>query len=190
MENKKILLGAVALTLLAVVCWRLGWFDREAPELAELKAIAEKPVGEEQGKAVREVLQQQMKALPDDQARQNYFEAAAPVLIPMFAMQFEAMYDDFMKKSPEEQRKLLDERINEMESRRNRPPTANAQNAGDRSNRPQMDPKRFDEFQKKMVAYTTPQQRAKFEDGMRRFNERRVARGLEPVSPPGIGGRR
>lgn len=189
MDSKKLLLGGLTLCLLALFGWRLGWFEREAPEIAELRAIAERPAGEEQGKAVREVIQQQMKSLPNDEARQSYFESAAPVLIPMFAMQFETMYDDFMKKSPEEQRKILDERIDEMEKRRNRPPVPNAQNAENRPGRPSMDPKRFDEFQKKLVAYTTPQQRAKFEDGMRRFNDRRVARGLEPVSPPGIGGR-
>ena len=41
----------------------------------------------------------------------------------------------------------------------------------------------------KMIAYTTPQQRAKFEDGMRRFNERRKERGLEPLPSFGRGGR-
>ena len=48
-----------------------------------------------------------------------------------------------------------------------------------------MDPKKMDEFRKKMLDYTTPEQRAKFESGIQMFNDRRKARGLEPVGPPG-----
>jgi Spy/CpxP family protein refolding chaperone len=43
----------------------------------------------------------------------------------------------------------------------------------------------MDEFRKKMLDYTTPEQRAKFENGIQIFNERRKERGLPPVGPGG-----
>jgi hypothetical protein len=36
-----------------------------------------------------------------------------------------------------------------------------------------------------MLDYTTPEQRAKFENGIQMFNDRRKERGLPPVGPPG-----
>jgi hypothetical protein len=54
--------------------------------------------------------------------------------------------------------------------------------------RPQMDPKKMDEFRKKMLGWTTPEQRSKFENGMKMFNDRRIERGLQPMPPFGGGG--
>lgn len=189
MNGKSWTLGGVVLVLLLTLAWQRGWFEREAPEIAELKAIAAQPATEERGKAVRETIREQMQAIPTDEGRRSYFESAAPVLIPLMAMQFEAQYDQFMKLSPEEQRKELDKRIDEMEARmKSRPaPGASPAGAGGGERRPPMDPKRADEIQKKMIAHTTPQQRAKFEDGMRRVNERRKERGLDPLPPFGRG---
>ena len=53
---------------------------------------------------------------------------------------------------------------------------------------PNMDPKKMDEFRKKMLDWTTPEQRAKFENGMQMFNERLKERGLEPRRPAPGGG--
>ena len=43
----------------------------------------------------------------------------------------------------------------------------------------------MDEFRKKMLDYTTPEQRAKFDSGMQMFNDRRKAR-LAASRPSGL----
>lgn len=189
MNSKSWSLAGIVVALLLALAWQRGWFEREAPEIAELREIAAQPPTKEKEQAVRNTVREQMQAIPTDEGRRNYFETAAPILIPMMAMQFEANYDQFMKMSAEEQRKELDKRIDEMEARRKSGQPQGPPRPADGGNRPPMDPKRADEMQKKMIAYTTPQQRAKFEDGMRRFNERRKERGLEPLPPFGRGGR-
>lgn len=186
MNGKTWVMLGVAFALLLALAWQYGWLERETPQIAELKTLAAQPPTQERGEAVRDAIRQQVEAIPSDEGRRNYFEAAAPILIPMFAMQFETQYDAFMKMSSEEQRRELDKRIDEMEKRRSGGPAEAARPGGNRS---PMDPKRADEMQKKFTAYTTPQQRAKFEDGIRRFNERREQRGLEPMPLPGRGGR-
>lgn len=190
MNGKHLALGSVVVALLLALAWQRGWFEREAPEIAELKAIAAQPPTKEKEQAVRNTIREQMQAIPSDEGRRSYFESAAPVLIPMMAMQFEANYDQFMKMSAAEQRKELDKRIDEMEARRKSgQPQGPPRPAGGGGDRPPMDPKQIDKFQKTLIAHTTPQQRAKFEDGMRRFNDRRKERGLDPLPPFGRGGR-
>jgi hypothetical protein len=100
------------------------------------------------------------------------------------AKAFEAQYDKFMAMSPAERTKELDKRIDEMEAQR--------RNGGGQGGGPpggggprNVDPKKMDEFRKKMNAWTTPEQRAKFENGIRMFNDRRKERGLEPIKPGG-----
>lgn len=118
------------------------------------------------------------------------WESSAPLIVPLMARRFEQRYDEFMKLSPEEQRQELDKRIDEMEQRMKagagsgRP---GGEGRGD-GNRPPIDAKKAEEFRKKMLDWTTPEQRAKFENGMNLFNERRKERGLEPIKPRGGGG--
>jgi Spy/CpxP family protein refolding chaperone len=50
-----------------------------------------------------------------------------------------------------------------------------------------MDPKRAEAMRKKMLDWTTPEQRAKFEHGMELMNERREQRGLPPMPARGGG---
>lgn len=188
MNGKSWALGSLALVLLLTLAWQRGWLEREAPEIAELKELAAQPLDKDQEQAIRQSVRAQIQAIPTDEGRRSYFEAAAPILVPLMAMQFESQYDQFMKMSAEEQRKELDKRIDKMEARRKSGQPQGSQAAGDK-NRPPMDPKQADEMQKKLIAHTTPQQRAKFEDVMRRFNDRRKERGLEPLPTFGPGGR-
>jgi hypothetical protein len=91
-------------------------------------------------------------------------------------------YDQSMNRSPEEQRREPDQRIDQMESQKNKggpPPGGGMRN---------VDPAKADQFRKKMLDWTTPEQRAKFENGIRLFNQRRAQRGLPPVHSPGRGG--
>ena len=56
---------------------------------------------------------------------------------------------------------------------------------GPGGNRPPIDAKKIDEIRKKMLDWTTPEQRAKFDNGLQMLNKRRSERGLPPVPPMG-----
>ena len=57
-----------------------------------------------------------MEGLTPDQ-RMAFMESSMAVFVPLMAKQFEKNYDEFMAKSPEEQRREMDKRIDEMEAR-------------------------------------------------------------------------
>jgi hypothetical protein len=180
--------GMVAVAMLAIlVAWFYGWFDgknySDDPQVAALEkerdANAETFMNmpEDQRRTAGEAFRKQMEGLTPEQ-RQAFMESSMAVFVPLMAKQFEKRYDDFMAMSPEEQRAELDKRINEMEAR-------GGQGGPGRGGPPNMDPKRMDEFRKKMLDYTTPEQRAKFDNGIQIFNKRRQERGLPPVGPGG-----
>jgi hypothetical protein len=99
------------------------------------------------------------------------------------AARFEQEYDKFMAMSEKERNKELDQRIAEMK-RRGEPQRGGSGRGG---GRPNIDPKKLDEFRKKMLDWVTPEQRGKFQNGMQLFNDRLRAQGMSPVSPPGGG---
>jgi hypothetical protein len=193
--NKRWFAGGVALVLLALVgAWALGWLGRgdysDDPQVAELEKMRDAavarglPTDGQPPRPERDAWRQKMQGLtPEQQAA--FWESSAPIFVPLMAKAFEARYDKFMAMSPEEQRRELDKQIDQMEAgSRNR--AAGDSPGGDRRGGPRnADPKKIDEFRKKMNAWTTPEQRAKFENGIRIFNERRKERGLQPVSPGG-----
>lgn len=194
--NRKPIIGVAAMLILAVMgAWAMGWFDggnySEDPAVAELERARDaafakhEQMTDEQRRSERRALEERAKGLTPEQ-RWALFESSMPLIVPLAARRFEQEYDKFMKMTPEEQRKELDKRIDEMEKRGgapNGPP-------GGRGNgdRPPIDPKKADEIRKKMLDWTTPEQRAKFENGINLFNERRKARGLEPINPRPGGG--
>jgi hypothetical protein len=189
--KKSEVFGIVAVAMLAVlVAWFYGWFDgkdySDDPQVAALEkerdANADKFMNmpEEQRRTEGDAFRKRMEGLTPDQ-RQAFMESSMAVFVPMMAKQFEKRYDEFMAMSPEEQRRELDERINEMEARGGQGGSGGPGRGGP----PNMDPKRMDEFRKKMLDYTTPEQRAKFENGVNMFNQRRKERGLPPVGPGG-----
>ena len=187
--NKQRLIGGATVVIMALaIAWWLGWFSGKSysddPQVAELEklrdeAVATMPAGERPRD--NPAFRQRLEGLTPEQ-RQAFWESSAPIFVPMFMKQFEQRYDDFMALSPEEQRKKLDEEIDKMEARGG--PGAGRGGGG---GPPNVDPKKAAEFMKKMNAWTTPQQRAKFENGVRMFNERRKQRGLSPVGGPGGG---
>jgi hypothetical protein len=192
--NNRAVTGVVTLVVAALVwAWALGWFDgkkySDDPEVAELERLRDEnlpkieKMPEEQRRAERDVFRERMKGLSEEQ-RMKFFESSAPIFIPLFAKAFEKRYDEFMAKSAEEQRKELDKEIDRMQANQNRPGGPGGPGGG---GRPNIDPKKADEFRKKMLDWTTPEQRAKFENGIRIFNQRREERGLSPIPPPGRG---
>jgi hypothetical protein len=177
---------AVVILVFAALAW--NWFDAgqysDDPAVAELERLRDANVAKgEPPQAFRDDMRSKMEGLSPEQ-RQAFFESSMPIFIPMMAKRFEADYDKMMAMTPEEQRAEMDKRIDEMEARGGGPPGGGPGGGG----RPQMDPKKMDEFRKKMLGWTTPEQRSKFENGMKMFNERRKERGLQPLPPFGGGG--
>ncbi len=193
MDKNKIMYGATAVVVLLFAAWAWGWFDSKEyssdPKVAELQQIRDENVAKMQGgspdafRDQRNAMREQMAGLSEAQ-RAEFFESSMPIFMPMMAKRFEEEYDKYMEMTPEEQRKALDKRIDEMEARGGGPGGPGGPGGG----RPPMDPKRMSEIGKKMLDWTTPEQRSKFENGMRMMNDRRKERGLQPMPPFGGGG--
>lgn len=193
MEKNRILYGVTALAVLLFAAWAWGWFDvgqySEDPAVAELEKLRDenvakiKNLSEEERREQRGALREQMQGLSEAQ-RGAFFESSMPIFVPMMAKQFEENYDKLMKLTPEEQRKEMDKRIDEMESRGG----AGGPGGPARGARPPLDPRKMDQIRKKMLDWTTPEQRSKFENGMKMMNSRREERGLPALPPFGGGG--
>lgn len=179
--------AAALIVLLVAAAWWLGWFGKaEDPLIAQTRQLVETPQAEQtsqQRSDLRDAWRQRFEGLNDEQ-RTAMFEQMAPIFMPLMMRQFETRYDAFMAMSPEQQRAELDKRIDEMRQR-----TASGQGPGPLGGaaRPQMEPAKAAEFQKKMLAWTTPEQRAKFQNGMMMFSNRMKERGLNPPQMPGGG---
>jgi hypothetical protein len=186
MNRSRIVSVGAVLTGVLLWAWMMGWFDgknySDDPEVAELEKLRDENLprmqsmtrGERQAQG--EQFRRRMQGLTEEQ-RQAFVESSMPVFVPMMAREFEKRYDDFMAKSPEEQRRELDKRIDEWEARGGPSPSGGG--------RPNVDPGKINEFRKKMLDWTTPEQRAKFENGIQMLNNRRRERGLDPL--PGNG---
>jgi hypothetical protein len=191
MQDNRKLYGITALAVLVFAAWAWNWFDAgqysDDPAVAELERLRDANIGKDlsrdEQRAQREDFGKRMSGLSEEQ-RMAFFESSMPIWIPMMSKRFEQDYDKLMAMTPEEQRKEMDKRIDEMEARGG-PPGGGPGGGG---GRPQMDPKKMDEFRKKMLDWTTPEQRSKFENGMKMFNDRRKERGLQPLPPFGGGG--
>jgi hypothetical protein len=163
--------------------WKYSDRKIEDPAVSEIRTLAEQPRTKENRDAIRDVFRKKTEGMTDDQ-RMSFFEQSAPIFIPFMAKQFEERYDAFMKLSPAEQQKELDKRIDKMQQNGG-PGGPGGANGERRGPPPEISQKKIDEFRKKMLDWTTPVQRAKFEDGIRRINERMQQRGLDPINGPG-----
>jgi hypothetical protein len=192
MNNRNYAAIGALLVACLIWAWALGWFEggkaySDDPQVAELQKQIEDnapkfpQMSREEQRTQGDAFRQRMEGLSDEQ-RMAVMESAMAIWIPMAARQFEQQYDKFMAMSPDQQRGELDKRIDEMEKR-----GGAAQGNGQGGARPNMDPKRVEAFRKKMLDWTTPEQRAKFENGMQIFNDRRKERGLPPIGGPGGG---
>src|SRR4051794_10402235 len=103
--NNRNVVGVVVLVLTGLVwAWTLGWFSgkkySDDPQVAELeKLVAEKApkinqLSDAEKQAGREDFRKRMQGLTTEQ-RQAVMEGIMPVMVPMFAKQFETRYDDF-----------------------------------------------------------------------------------------------
>jgi hypothetical protein len=193
MNDKRVLysVGALLLLIIALQMWSgaEGPQYSDDPMVAELEKERDANIGkfeslpEEQRRAQGEQFREKMQTLSPEQ-QQTFFESSMPVWMPMMAKRFEEDYDKLVAMTPEEQRKELDRRIDGME--------AGFRGGGPggpgRGGRPPVSPEKMDEIGKKMLDWTTPDQRSKFENGMRMMNDRRKERGLAPMPQFGGGG--
>ncbi|HEX6963454.1 MAG TPA: hypothetical protein VF175_16420 [Lacipirellula sp.] len=188
MNNRNVAAAAALIAACLAWAWAFGWFEAgksysDDPVVAKLEKQRDAAVpklqtmSEDERRAQRDTFRKQMEGLTEEQ-RMAFFESSMPIFVPMMARQFEQRYDQFMALSPEEQQKELDQRIDEMEARGRGADGSR----GDRGGRPDIDPKRADAIRKKMLDWTTPEQRAKFEHGIQLLNDRRKERGLPPLS--------
>jgi hypothetical protein len=183
---KKIIGGGVtAILLLLLGGWWMGWFaEQEDPLIAQMREFAAAPQEQRDDPAAREQFRERMQGMSEEQ-RGAMFEKMMPIFIPMMMARFTADYDKFMAMSPEDRNREMDKRIDEMQKRGG--PGGPGGPGGGGGGRPNMDPKRMAEFQKKALAWTTPEQRAKMDNGMQMFTNRMKERGLSPPQFPGGG---
>lgn len=180
MNKKHALIGAAIFLVLAAIGW--GFYSAKDPALVELEQLRDeqfamrRELTEEQQEANRQVFGEKMKGLSDEQ-RRSFFESSAPIFMKMM----EARLDQFLAKTPEEQKAELDKRIDEMLARqksgggqgRSGPP-----GVGDGNSPPT--PQQIDQFRKGMLDKTTPEQRAKFQMTMQMYQNRMKERGIDP----------
>ncbi len=183
--NKKTIGGGVtAILLLLLGAWWMGWLtEQEDPMITQIREFAAAPQEQRDDPAAREQFRERMQGM-DEEQRAAMFEKMMPIIMPMMMARFTAEYDKFMALSPEERNRELDKRIDQM-----------AKNGGPRGGpgggmgggRGNMDPKKMAEFQKKMLGWTTPEQRAKMDNGMQMYVNRMKERGMTPPPMPGGG---
>ena len=187
MNKQKTMFGVAGLAVLLLLCWFLGWFSFQDPVLAEMERIRDEQFAsrhnmtEAEQRENRQAMGAKMQGLPEEQ-RKQFFESSAP----MFMKMFEARIDEFLKKSPEEQLAKMDKRIDEMQARGGGPLGGGRGGPGFGGG-PEGGPptgKQMDEFRKKMLDWTTPEQRAKMDTIFQRFNDRMKERGVTPPGGP------
>ena len=92
-----------------------------------------------------------------------------------------------MAMTPDERNRELDKRIDEMQRGRGRRQRQGGQGGPGGGARPQIEPKKMAEMNQKMLDWVTPDQRAKFQNGMKMFGDRMKQRGMTPPQMPGGG---
>ena len=192
MNNRNYTAIGALLVACLIWAWALGWFGggkaySDDPEVAELQKQIEEnapkfeQLSREEQRSQGDAFRKRMEGMSEEQ-RMAVMESVMAVWIPMAASRFEQEYDKFMAMSPDEQRRELDKRIDDMQ-KRGGPGAGNGRGGGPQN----IDPKRADAFRKKLLDWTTPEQRAKFENGIQLFNNRRQERGLPAITGPGGG---
>lgn len=174
--NKKRILGTLfGLVVVWGVCWALGLLDGTDPAVANLENERDAAFEQSQDLSVEQRreqfdnFRQKVESLTPEQQKQ--FRENTQAVMQRMMMQ---RMNEFLAKSPEEQKKALDKIIDAMESGggpRFGGPPAN-QTADQISAR-----------MKGMLDRTSPEMRSKFSQFRNLMNERRKERGLPPLGP-------
>src|SRR5215213_4833431 len=114
MNNRNATAGVALVVACLIWAWAFGWFEggkaySADPKVAELEKLRDENVPkleqmpEAERRAQGDAFRDRMKGLTEQQ-RMAFFESSMPIFVPMMARRFEKHYDEFMAKSPEEQR--------------------------------------------------------------------------------------
>lgn len=189
MKKQAWIIGGLAAVLLLALsgAWALGWFGGKDPQVAEIQKLAAAPQTADTRRQMGEVLRKQTEGKTDEQKMDFFMNTLGPVFIPMMAKRFEQEYDKFIAMTPEDRNKELDKRIDDMQKGMNRWRQRGAAGGPGGGQRPQIEPKKMAEMNQKMLDWVTPDQRAKFQSGMKMFGDRMKERGMTPPPMPGGG---
>ena len=160
MNRRVVFGGAIGVLLVVLSAWAFGWLETEDPVVAELEQLRDEGIArhdemtEEEKKTSRQEFGERIRDLPEEQ-RRKFFESSMPIFMKMA----EARIDRFLEMTSEQQNAELDKKIDEMQARQ-------TDNPGGSKRDPkwgQKSAKEIDDWRKKMLDWTTPEQRAKFE---------------------------
>ena len=197
MDKKKVSIGVVV-ALLVMVCgaWAMGYFHGTDPAFAELQQLRDqmRSAPEADRQALRDQFRQKMDGLSEDQ-RRSFFESNRG----QFRQEQAKRMAEFFAMSPADQKKRLDEIIDQMQKRQKERAAAGA-NGGGRWRRPRWRcgrrwrPRQSTEHDCRPArtgsqGSTRQQQscRARQQDKFRQMmGDRMQARGITP--PGGVGG--
>lgn len=189
MKKRSLLLVVLFVLLAGGLAWAL-LPERADPEVARVVELQEKLFEqnsewppEERREGLRELRGAIEKLSPEQ--RDELMKNGPPPPMRLMQRRVTAFFE-----LPEEQRAAaLDQQIDEMEERRQRWEQRRAERDADgRDGRgrfgPNIDPARANEFRRRMLDHTSPEQRAMFGEYMRQLQTRRQQRGLPPLRGP------
>lgn len=184
MSPRKTFIGAATIVVLIAAAWLLGFFGGSDPAVAELQQMADQAfddrIPEDQRDQLRDQIRQRIGALTPQQ-REAFFEASRG----QWTMRAEQRMDQFFAMTPAEQQKRLDEMLNRMAQRENRPRGENGGNGAERRGRgnwANMTESQRDERSKRRLDQTSPKMRAQMSEFRKRLADRAKERG---ITPPG-----
>ena len=194
MNNRKLIVGAATIVVLAALAWAWGFLGGTDPAVAELQQMAEqafdREMPEPQRDQFRDDFRDRMRALSDDQ-RQAFFDANRD----RWMQRIEERMDEFFALPEADQQKRLDEILDRMaQPRENQPRGADrgdwgrdGRGPGDWSN---MTEAQRDERSKRRLDQTSPKLRGQFSEFRRRLQDRSKQRGMGELPGRGFGGMR
>jgi hypothetical protein len=197
MNKRRLIIGSVAVILLGVAAWALGFFDRTDPAIAQLQQIGEQMWDTSLSDAQRDQLRGQFRQSLDSMSesqRRAFFDANRD----RWSGRMNQRMDEYFTLPRTEQQKRLDEILNRIvQARNSQQQGGNANgganggrrgdsNRGDRG-RNMTDAQR-EERSKRRLDRSTPKQRAQFAEFRKQLDQRAAQRGIKLDDQWGRGG--
>jgi len=183
MKKKKLWVLVLLVILVSGAAW--AFWPRTDPQLAKVQQMQQQLFNEstppdERRKAFQEFREEMEKLTPDQRDKMMRDNP------PPFMRQMRQNVRDFFDLPPSERTKALDRQIDEFEKRRKQMEQRMGQGQGGPGGGPRGgfggggggDPARQNDFRKRMLDNTTPQDRAMMSEYFREMQKRRQQRGL------------
>jgi hypothetical protein len=189
MDKRKVSIGVVAILIIGIgAAWALGYFHRTDPAFAELQQLRDQmrsaPEADRQG--FRDQFRQKLDGMSEDQ-RRGFFQSNQG----QFRQEAAKRMNEFFAMSPADQKKRLDEIIDQMQKRQ-KERQANGNQAGgpggggNRGGGRNMTDGQREQARKSRLDNTDPAQRAQMDKFRAMMGDRMQQRGIAP--PAGGGG--